>query len=158
MPSDPSQPIFAYTERLPQVKRVLHLFPDRVEIAAKWTLGKDYKSTVRLDGLTPQFKLHTLRNRWFKRSIMIGSLAVAVAVVFARGEYPDWVKHNAPLAWAIAGVCAIVAFRSLRKRRYARFSRKDGSPGLDVFDAGPDRARFDEFLREIQKCIRRSDR
>lgn len=153
-----SDPLFIYTERLPQVKRVFHLFPDRVDITAKWTLGKDYESTVRLDGLTPQFKLHTLRNRWFKRSIMIGSLAVAVAVVFTHGDYPDWVKRNAPLAWAVAGACAIVALRSFRKRRYARFSRKDGQPGLDVFGAGPDRARFDEFLREIQKCIRRSPR
>jgi hypothetical protein len=67
-------------------------------------------------------------------------------------------RRNALLGWVAALICAIVALMSARRRRFARFSRKDGRPGLDIFDAGPDRARFDDFLREIQKCIRRSGR
>ncbi len=158
MPPDTSQPLSTYTERLPQVKRVFHLFADRVEIAARWTLGRDYRITVRLENLTPQFKLQSVRNRWFKKSIMIGSLAIAVAVVFSRGDYPDWVRRNALLGWGVAAVCALVTAITFRRRRFARFSSTDGRPGLDIFDAGPDRRNFDEFLREIQKCIRRAGR
>lgn len=158
MPSDPSQPLSSYTERLPQVKRLFHLFPDRMDIVAKWTLGRDYRTTVRLDNLSPQFKLQSVRNRWFKKSIVIGSFAVAAAVVFSRGDYPEWIRRNALLGWLVALVCAVVAAISARRRRFARFTRKDGRPGLDIFDAGPDRARFDAFLREIQKCIRKSGR
>lgn len=158
MPSDSSQPLFSYTERLPQVTRVFHLFADRMEIAARWTLGKDYRTTIRFENLTPQFKFLSVRSRWFKKSIMIGSLALAGAVVFTHGDYPGWVKHNALLGWGVAAVCAAVAITNFRRRRFARFSCIDGRPGLDIFDAGPDRAHFDEFLREIQKCIRRSGR
>lgn len=158
MPENTNNPLSTYTERLPQVKRIFHLFPDRVDIVAKWTFGRDYSTTVRLENLTPQFKLQYVRNRWFKRSVMIGSLAVAVAAVFSRHDYPDWIRHNALLGWVVALACGFIALISFRRRRFARFSRKDGQPGLDIFDAGPDRARFDEFLREIQKCIRRSGR
>ena len=156
MSSDPSQPLCIYTERLPQVKRLFHVFPDRVEIAAQWTLGKTYRTTVRLADLAPHFKFQKIRNRWFKRSVVIGSLAVAAAVVFSRNDYPGWIRHNALLGWGIAAGCAVVAAISYRPRRFARFHRKDGPPGLDIFDAGPDRARFEEFLREIQVRIRKA--
>ena len=127
---------------------------DRVEIDAAWTIGKNYHSTVQLADLTPQYKLLTIRNRWFKRSIMIGSLAAAAAVVFTRGDYPDWLQRNALLGWAIAIVAAIMALRTFRTQQFARFTRKDGRPGLDIFRAGPDAARFEEFLRDLQKKIR----
>jgi hypothetical protein len=151
-----SDPLATYTERLPQVKRVLHLFADRVEIAARWTLGRSYRTTVHLAELTPQFGFQSVRNRWFKRSVMIGSLAAAAAAVFGRDDYPGWIRHNALLGWGIAALCAIVAAISYRRRRFARFHRRDGRPGLDIFDAGPDRARFEAFLREVQSRIRKA--
>lgn len=156
MASDSPQPLATYTERLPQVRRTFHLFPDRVEIEAKWTLGKDYRTTVQLSGLTPQYKLHTIRNRWFKKAIMIGSLAAAAAVVFTRGDYPEWLRRNALLGWVVAAACALIAFITFPRRRFARFSQKSGRPGLDIFDAGPDRARFEEFLSQVQKRIRKA--
>jgi hypothetical protein len=147
-------PLSTYTERLPQVKRVFRLYKDRVEIDASWTIGKDYQTTVRLEDLSWDIKQITIRNRWFKKSIMIGSLAVAVAVVFTRGDYPQFVKNTAMLGWGVAIFCMIIAFRSFTKRHFARFARNDGKPGLDICDSGPDRARFGEFVREVQRRIR----
>jgi hypothetical protein len=146
--------VSTYTERLPQVKRVFRLYKDRVEVDASWTLGKDHHTTVRLEMLTPQVKRFFVRNRWFKRSIMVGSLAVAAAIVFTRGDYPDWVKRNALFGWVICGGCVIMAFLTYRKRAFARFNRKDGPPGLDICSAGPDAARFEEFVEQLQKRIR----
>lgn len=148
------QPLATYTERLPQVKRTLSLFKDRVEISAAWTVGKNYQMVVQLADLTPQVKRFFVRNRWFKRSILIGSLAVAAAVVFSRGDYPDWIRRNALLGWGIAGACAVMAFLTFPKRQFARFSTKSGRPGLDICRSGPDQARFDDFLEQIQKRIR----
>jgi hypothetical protein len=151
------EPISTYTERLPQVRRELRLYSDRVEIAAKWTAGKDYTMTVSLADLTPQVKRFFVRNRWFKKSILIGSIAVAVAVVLTRpGEYPDWVSRTALLGWPVAGACVLMALWSLPKREFARFSRKDGSAGLDICKAGPDRGRFDEFVQQVAKRIRKA--
>ena len=40
MAKEPPSPLATYTERLPQVKRVLRLHKDRMEIDAAWTIGK----------------------------------------------------------------------------------------------------------------------
>jgi hypothetical protein len=156
MATDAPKPLASYTERLPQVQRIFGLYSNRVEIEAKWTLGKDYRSTVQLADLAPQYKFLFVRNRWFKKAIMIGSLAVAAAVVFTRGDYPDWVKRNALLGWPVAGACLAMVAMTARRRRFARFFQKSGRPGLDIFDAGPDRAHFTEFVESVQKQVRRA--
>ena len=156
MAAQSPQPLDTYTERLPQVKRVLRLYRDRVEIEAAWTIGKDYRIVVQLGGLLPQVTRFYVRNRWFKRSIMIGSLAVAAAVVFTRGGYPAWLMQNAPLGYAIAAGCAVVALMTGRRRQFARFATKGGQPGLDICRAGPDAARFDDFVEQIQRRIKAS--
>jgi len=153
--SDP-QFLSTYTERLPQVKRVFHLYRDRIEVQAKWTIGKTYETTVKLADLTPQAKRFFVRNRWFKRSILIGSLAVAAAVVFTRGDYPAWLQRYAQLGWALASGCGLMAYVTYSQQQFARFSRRDGQPGLDLCSAGPDRARFDEFVEQIQDRIRKA--
>jgi hypothetical protein len=154
MSQDPPQPLSTYTERLPQVKRVFRLCKDRMEIGAAWTVGKNYHTVVALKDLTPDFKQSTVRNRWVKKSIMLASLAVAVAVAIPRGDFPLVVKNTALLGWPLAGLFLYVALVSFPKRRFARFARKDGTPGLDICNAGPDRKHFDEFVREVQRRIR----
>ena len=155
MASDSTQPLTTYTERLPQVKREIRLYRDRVEIDAAWTLGKNHKATVQLAQLQPQVKKFYVRNRWFKRSVMIGSLAVAAAVVFTRGDYPEWMQRNAPLGYVVGAACGMLALMTFSKRQFARFSKKqDGRPALDICRAGPDAARFDEFIEQVQKRIR----
>lgn len=154
MSTNASDPLSTYTERLPQVRRVLRLYRDRVEIEASWTLGKNYSTVVKLDRLAPQVKRFYVRNRWFKRSIMLGSLAVAAAVVFSRGDYPAWLMRNALIGYPIAAICAAIALMTGIRRQFARFSTKAGPPGLDICRAGPDAARFDEFIEQIQRRIR----
>lgn len=149
-------PITTYTERLPQVQRVFQLYPDRVEIQAKWTLGKQYAATVRLADLKPRVQRFSVRNRWCKRAILIGSLAVAAAVVFAQGDYPAWLQRTAQYCWAIAAGCGATAWVTFRAQPFARFARRDGQPGLDLSSAGADWASFDEFVEQIQRRIPRA--
>jgi hypothetical protein len=153
-----SRPQFlaTYTERLPQVRRVFHLYRDRLEIHAKWTIGKTYETTVKLADLTPQVKRFFVRNRWFKRSILIGALAIAAAVVFTRGDYPEWLRRNAQLCWAVAIGCGGMACLTYSRQQFACFVRRDGQPGVDICSAGPDRARFDEFVEQVQNRIRKA--
>jgi hypothetical protein len=154
MAKEPASPLATYTERLPQVKRVLRLHKDHMEIDAAWTIGKNYHMDVQFQDLSPEVSRFYVRNRWFKPSILIGSLAVATAAVFGHGDYPQALKYVTSFGWPVAIVCVIVAFMSYRRRQFARFSRKDGKPGLDICDAGPDRRKFDEFVRETQRRIR----
>jgi hypothetical protein len=154
MANNAAEPLATYIERLPQVKRVFRLYKDRVEIDAAWTMGKNYHSVVRLADLRPETRRTTRRNRWFKKAIVIASISVATAVVFQRGDYSPTVKYIVSFGWPVTGLALVVAFLSFAKRRFVHFVRKDGAAAMDLCNAGPDAAKFEEFTAEIQRRIR----
>ncbi len=152
--SDP--PLATYIERLPQVRRVFQLYPDRVEVAARWTLGGSFRNTVKLADLSGQMTRFTVKNRWLPRAIMVGSCAVAFALVLSRPGYPELVRRAAVLGWPAAGVAFAVALLCLPRRRFVHFPRSNGNPGLDICQAGPDRARFEAYVEALRRGIRSS--
>jgi len=156
MSTAPETPLATYTERLPQVRRVFRLYPDRVEVSARWTLGRRFRITVRLADLSGQVNRFTVKNRWLPRAVGVGSLAVGLALVFSRGGYPGWVQRASMAGWPAAGVAFAVALICLPRRQFVHFPRGDGKPGLDICKAGPDQARFEAFVGEVRKCIRKS--
>jgi len=148
------RPIAVYTERLLQVRRRFALYRDHVEVDASWLLGSRRHITVKLASLTTRTKEILVRNRWVKRAVMLGSLAVAAAVVLGRPDYGPWAQRASLVCWGAAGLCAAVAALGFRKVRFVRFLRPDGSPGLDIAQAGPDAAGFDEFVAKIARQVR----
>ncbi len=153
MPTQTTSPI-TYLERLPQVQREFRLFGDRVEIDAHWTLGRSFRTTVRLADLSPQATRFNVRNKWFKKSVLIGSIAIGMALLFSRETFFSRVKWISLLCWPVAGVALVVAVRSFQKRQFAHFSRKDGKPGLDICKTDPEH--FETFMRAIQARIRKA--
>ena len=152
----PDAPIATYTERLPQVCRSFQLFPDRVEVDAKWTLGKSFRMTVALRELSGRTRAFHVKNRWFPRAVMIGATMVAAALVLGRPGYPEAVRHASGYGWPLAGIAFAVALMCMQRRQFVHFPRNDGRPGLDLCKAGPDRARFEAFVEEIRRRIPRS--
>jgi hypothetical protein len=148
-------PLATYTERLPQVRRVFRLYPDRVEVAAHWTLGRNYQIVVKLADLSGQSNRFNVKNRWFPKGVMIGSIAVGFALVLSRSGYPDLVRRAAVLGWPVAGIAFAVALFSLPRRQFVHFPRANGKPGLDICKAGPDQARFEAFVNAVRQGIRR---
>ena len=71
-------PLATYRERLPQVRRVLELYPDRVAARARWVMGGEYQQTIPLAGLRAEPRELWVRQRLFKRSLAIAALMVAV--------------------------------------------------------------------------------
>lgn len=154
-PSQADEPISTYFERLPQVRRALRLYQDRVEIDAAWTLGRRYRQTVRLADLNAQATRFDARDRWFRRAMTIGMLALAAAVIFTRPDRAEWVRQVFKAGYGIAAVCAYLVVLTYGRRQYVRFLHISGRPGLDICRSGPDRGRFDEFVVQVQKRIRR---
>lgn len=150
----PTPPLAVYTERLLQVRRELALHGDRIEVDASWRLGSRRRTTVELASLTPRTTEIFVRNRWAKRAIMLGSLAVAAAVVLGRPDHGTWGQRAGLVAWVAAGLCAAVAALAIRKIRFVRLLRPDGRPGLDIAQAGPDAARFEEFVAAVRRQVR----
>ena len=147
-------PIAVYTERLVQVRRRIALHRDRVEVDASWLFGSRRHTTVKLGALTPRTKEIFVRNRWLKRAILLGSLAVAAAVGLGRPGDGPWGQRASLACWLVAGLCGAVAALSFRKVRFVRLLRPDGSPGLDIAQAGPDAARFEEFVEAVKRQVR----
>lgn len=143
-----------YRERLPQVERTFNLFGDRVEIDARWTLGRRFRSTVKLADLAPQTSSFMVRNKWFRKAVLVGSLAFGAALLIGRNTLFPQLQWVAMLFWPVAGVSLLVAVRSFRKRQFTRFRRKDGKPGLDLCRTDPEG--FEPFLRELQARIRKA--
>jgi hypothetical protein len=154
--SSAETPIATYTERLPQVRRVFRLYADRVEVAAKWTFGRNFRIVVKLADLSGQIQRFNVKNRWFPKGVMIGSIAVGFALVLSRSGYPELVRRIAVMGWPVAGLAYAVALFSLPRRQFVHFPRANGQPGLDICKAGPDQARFEAFVGEVRKGITRS--
>lgn len=153
MPS-PMPSSIIYRERLPQVRRRFELFGDRIEIEARWTLGRSFRTVLRLADLSPQARRFSIRNKWFRKSVLAGAVAVGLALLAGRQLPGPWSRWIPPVFWAVAGASSIMAVRSFPKRQFARFPRKDGRPGLDVCRTDPEA--FEAFLREVQSRIRRA--
>jgi hypothetical protein len=153
MPTHAETPLATYTERLPQVKREFRLYPDRVEVAAKWTFGRNFATTIRLRDLNAQFNTFRVKNRWFGKAVVLGSIAVACALVLSLPRYPELIRRFSVLGWPLAGVAFAVALYSLPRRQFVHFPRRNGNPGLDICKAGPDRDRFEAFVAAVRKGI-----
>lgn len=160
MPDAPAQPdttpLATYRERLLQVRRRFELYPDRVEVHAKWLFGRQFRSTIMLADLKPQTTEFRIRQRLLKRAIPVTALAAAAAVVLNRPGY------EAIQPWAIYGLYAIAVLGGLvilmtwPKVPFVRFpSRRDKRPGLDIARAGPDETNFGEFVEQIRRQIRK---
>ena len=149
--SKPAESPLVYQERLPQVRREFRLFKDRVEVDAQWTLGKSHCTTVKLADLSGQVARYTVRNKWFKKAILAGSLAVSAALVFSRSGYSLSMRRVAGFGWPVAGISLVVILMTAKKRQFTHFPRKDGRPGLDICNTDP--AHFEEFLKAVQARI-----
>jgi hypothetical protein len=151
---DPDPPMATYRERLLQVRRTLDLHADRVIVRAHWLMGGSFEQTIRLDNLSPQPNLILVRQRLFKKSLAVASIAAAAAVVFDR--YGTNIAQRAVYASvALALAAGAVTVLSYPKVMFARFMTKAGKAGPDVARAGPDRAGFQAFIEQMQRQIRR---
>jgi len=153
----PSEPIARYAERLLPVRRDFALYPDRVEVEARWLLGRRYRSTVRLSTLKPDHRPLQMRLKWHRYGIWTSVAGAAVVAVTMIPPRPG------PLSWAtIAGIALgaaglLLALLTRRRVLFARFDPVRTPGGLDIACAGPQTEAFDAFVRRIEREIRRQN-
>ena len=147
-------PIGTYVERLVQVGRVFELYPDRVVVSAQWWWGRPYVTTVPLSSLSPDCLYHHIRYRLFKHSILVFAIGVALVVLLGRSA-GGWAQQAGMVGgWAITGLGLSLAVMTYQRVLFARFPPRTGRGGLDIAQSGPDRERFQEFVKSVQRQIR----
>ena len=151
-------PMETYVERLVQVGRVFELYPDRVVVCAKWWWGRPYETTVPLASLNPNCVYQPIRYRLFKHGILALAIGVALAVLFGRSD--GTLFHQAALVggWVIAAAGLAIGAITYQRVMFARFPPRAGRGGLDIAQSGPDRERFEEFVKLVQRQIRKQNR
>ncbi|NLF68262.1 MAG: hypothetical protein GX575_04315 [Candidatus Anammoximicrobium sp.] len=147
-----------YVERLVQVGRVFELYPDRVVVTARWWWGRPYQTTVPLTSLSPDCAFQLIRYRLFKHGIL--ALAIGVALAMLSGRADDLLVQQAGsiVGWAIALAGLALSAATYPRVMFARFSRRAGGGGLDLAQSGPDREHFEEFVKAVQRQIRKQAR
>lgn len=149
-------PLAVYRERLLQVRREFKLYPDRVVVRAKWLTGRPYKNTIPLAGLNPKPTQAMIRQRLWKRTLSIGLLAAAAAVVFKRPGYEALQPWLINIFYGLFIFFGLLTLMALPKVLFIRFvSRHEKTPGLDIAKAGPDKRNFEAFVEQIRKQIRK---
>jgi hypothetical protein len=155
---NPQAPIGSYVERLVQVGRVFELYPDRIVVAAKWWWGRPFETTVSLKSLQPDCSYQLIRYRLFKHGVLAFAIGVALAVLCGRAD-GTWLEQVALVGgWGVAALGLAVSVMTYPRIVFARFPPRDGRGGLDIAQSGPDRARFEEFVRLVQRQIRKAAR
>lgn len=150
------EPLAIYRERLLQVRRVLALYPDRIEVQAKWLGGGRFSYTVRLSDLRAKPTEARIRQRIWRKGLIVAMLAAAAAVVVQR--YAHWGQTAMYILWSIAVAAGIFTLIAWKKVQFMRFTQHDGKPGLDIARSGPDADRFDQFIEQVRQQIRRASR
>ena len=147
-----------YVERLLQVGRVFELYPDRMVVTAKWWWGRPYQTTVPLASLSPDCVFQLIRYRLFKHGILALAIGVALAVLAGRSD-GSLVQQAALVGgWTIALAGLTLSAVTYPRVMFARFPRRAGGSGLDIAQSGPDRERFEEFVKRVQRQIRKQSK
>lgn len=150
-------PLATYSERLLEVRRDFALYPDRVVVTARWLLRGHYQHIVQLRNLTSGHKRLVIRYRMYRIAgwvLALGSLAFA-AIYYSASGGPIGVAGYAALSVAVFGAVALALAYPLRRLEFARFDTRAGRPGLDIGGRSADDPRFTEFVRAVDREIRR---
>ena len=73
------------------------------------------------------------------------------------GRSDGTLLHQAALVggWGIAAAGLVISAMTYQRVVFARFPRRAGGGGLDIARSGPDRERFEEFVKRVQRQIRK---
>ncbi len=149
-------PLETYVEQLVQVGRVFELYSDRIVISAKWWWGRPFETTVPLASLSPDCGFQLIRYRLFKHSVLAFAIGVALAVLGGRSDGSALQQAAFFGGWLVASAGLVMGAMTYQRVVFARFPRRGGGRGgLDIACSGPDRARFEEFVKRVQRQIRK---
>jgi hypothetical protein len=108
-----------------------------------------------LASLSPDCDFQLIRYRLFKHGIL--ALAIGIAAVVLSGRAEGTLVHQVAWVggWGIAAIGFGISAVTYQRVVFARFRRRTGGTGLDIARSGPDRKRFEEFVKLVQRQIRK---
>ncbi|MHB8899661.1 MAG: hypothetical protein ACYC6Y_13015, partial [Thermoguttaceae bacterium] len=96
-----------------------------------------------------------IRYRLFKHGFLVAAIGAAVALLLGQADGTVLQQAARAVGWGIAALGLVTSAITWQRVVFARFSPRSGRGGLDIAQSGPDRQRFEEFLKLIQRQIRK---
>jgi len=144
-----------YHERSPGLKRIFTLSGDRLIIEGKRRLQSDFQLPIALRHVDPHYG--TVRRRSELAgpgALILGSMFAALFVFGLYHGGPKFLPIGATIDAGVAILCFITGIRNIRKIEYYSFRNPGGGVVFDIGRSGPDRDRFDQFVRRVIERIR----
>jgi hypothetical protein len=144
-----NQAIAQFDERRFDGRRHFELFSDSVRVSGSTVFGTRFEERVDLDLLSSNPDKLWTRHAGFWSGIGMAVVFWVLPMGFAN-VLSSWWK-GLFWGWAVTGV--LLALVTARRIEWAVFRNSSGVRVLAIARAGPDRARFDEFVGAIQLAV-----
>jgi hypothetical protein len=144
-----NQAITQFDERRFDGCRHFELLPDSVLVSGTTAFGTRFEERVDLDALSSHPDRLWTRHAGFWSGIAMAIVFWILLMGFANVLSPWWKILFG--VWAVAGV--LLALVTARRIEWAVFRNSLGVRVLAIARAGPDHARFDEFVRAIREAV-----
>jgi hypothetical protein len=119
--------------------------------------GKGVDITLHLKGLEPDYEIVQRRSPAFYVGVIGAVLATLLALLTVAGfPVADSVEFPLMLAAIIAVISLLILVSASGKVVRARFKSTMGLDAIEIARSGPDILRFENFIDEISRRIRRS--
>ena len=153
MSQPPSPEVLKFHHRIPLVINFEYsLHPDRIVVTGSKTWIPRIECMLWLKTLSNNSETLWIRSAHFQWASILLACILAVSSLILPGAGSEVVPILIFVGILILPVLAYI-FWSRTLIRYAQFSTLHGPTVLSVGDAGPDRERFDSFVKELTDRI-----
>jgi hypothetical protein len=145
--------IVTYSEVTLTGKRKYELYPDKIVMRGSGTWSYDFEQTLPLTKISADYGKLRMRPPVTWISLTIFLLTGLLSIVLVR-EFAIQSRAIPGVLGILSGSALIVAIATMKKVEYAQFCAAGyGSVLLSVARSGPERDRFDSFVRALVSQI-----
>ena len=146
------QPVATYHEKRFDGQRTFVLFPDRLSITGKQSLGGEFETQVLLATLIPIVNRSRARDPGF----IAGIIMVICAGGLHQGGVVDLFSYWGGLVAVLGFGGALMSIVTARKVEWAQFMSTAGTIAVSVAHTGPEKDRFEPFVTAVLHRIQAS--
>jgi len=146
-----------YKAKSPFGRRTYKLEDGSITVSGDIPLKGDFEASFTPTDLDPHFEKLWLRSQFFGVGIFFTSISaigyVLETAIFGLSEMSTLCLFT--LTWLLIG--SLILIIGLKKYQIVRFKTKAGVPALDLFEAGPMKSEFPDFLEQVLAAIKKKE-
>ena len=135
-------------------KRSYALIGDEILVRAVTISGSEHEVRLALHQLDPNYESMRVRGPLFVPLVFVALIGITGVSILSSVSSLSHITYPYYACLFMGAFGLIFGALSLRRTRLVRFKNLSGVPAFDVFEAGPEKTRFDSFVAGIQDKIK----